>query len=81
MSYGKKFVAHRRVVQQEFQPNVVADLYRPVMIREVTALLERLFDSPDDLIKHLKQYASSRLLLVDAPFTRPLSPEWQVRLL
>lgn len=55
MSYGKRFTAHRRVVQQEFQPLVVQQYYRPVMSLEVIRLLDRLFSSPEALVKHLKQ--------------------------
>nr|BED43005.1 cytochrome P450 monooxygenase [Trametes versicolor] len=47
MSYGKTFVAQRRIVQQEFQPAVVTRLHRPVIVREVTALLSRLLATPD----------------------------------
>ncbi len=65
MSYGKDFTTYRRVVQQEFQPSTVSELYRPIMAAEVAALLERLLTSPEDLVEHFRLFvrqlsASSR---------------------
>ena len=56
MSYGKPFIAYRRIVQQEFQPSVVAQSHRPIMAREVAALLSRMLKTPDELVDHIKQY-------------------------
>lgn len=56
MSYGKSFVAYRRVVQQEFQPSVVAGSHHPMMQYEVAALVSRALAEPNDLIDHIKQY-------------------------
>ena len=55
MSYGKSFTAHRRVVQQEFQPLSVAELHRPVMEREVAGMVRRLLATPEDLVSHLRR--------------------------
>lgn len=55
MSYGKRFFAYRRAVQQEFQPVVIAQSYHQVMAREVTAFLARVLGTPDNLVDHLKQ--------------------------
>lgn len=60
MSYGKTYVAQRRIVQQEFQPAVVMRLHRPVIVREVTALLCRLLVTPHvggaEMVNHFRQY-------------------------
>lgn len=66
MSYGKIFNAYRRVVQQEFQANVVPQ-YRPVIEQEVISLLGRLLEIPDALVKHLKRCVSFWVTL--APYT------------
>ena len=63
MPLGKAFQAYRRIVQQEFQPTVVAESYRSIMARETTAMLERLAKDPDRLPENLKQYAVRSLLL------------------
>lgn len=59
MPYGKAFTAHRRIVQQEFQPVTVALVYRSIMTREVVAFLGRVLQTPENLTKHIKQYVSS----------------------
>ena len=55
MSYGKRFSAYRRAVQQEFQPAVIAQSYHQVMVREIAAFLGRVLETPDSLVDHLKQ--------------------------
>ncbi|KAI0312135.1 cytochrome P450 [Amylostereum chailletii] len=64
MSYGKVYVAGRRVVQQNFQPSVVATSHRPIMEREVISLLLRLLSNSDDLALHLKQMAAAIIMMV-----------------
>ncbi|OSC99152.1 cytochrome P450 [Trametes coccinea BRFM310] len=64
MSYGKRFTAYRRVVQQEFQPNAVPRLHHSVMAREVLALLHRLLEAPEDLVEHLKHLAGGIIMMV-----------------
>lgn len=78
MSYGKTFVAQRRIVQQEFQPAVVTRLHRPVIVREVTALLSRLLATPDvggpAMVDHFRQYVSQRFAYIYT-HTRPFRPQ------
>ncbi|KAJ3019302.1 hypothetical protein NUW54_g122 [Trametes sanguinea] len=64
MSYGKRFTAYRRVVQQEFQPNAIPRLHHSVMTREVLALVHRLLEAPDDLVEHLKHLAGGIIMVV-----------------
>ncbi|KAI0766218.1 cytochrome P450 [Trametes elegans] len=64
MSYGKLFSAHRRVVQQESQPSVVAREHHPVMGREVLALLHRLLSTPENIVPDLRQMAGSIIMTV-----------------
>ncbi|KAH9886231.1 cytochrome P450 [Cubamyces lactineus] len=64
MSYGKRFSAYRRAVQQEFQPAVIAQSYHQVMAREVTAFLARVLDTPDNLVDHLKHMTGAIIMMV-----------------
>ncbi|TFK83325.1 cytochrome P450 [Polyporus arcularius HHB13444] len=64
MSYGKDFTTYRRVVQQEFQPSTVSQLYHPIMATEVAALLDRLLTSPEDLIQHFRLMAGAIIMMV-----------------
>ena len=41
MDYGREFNAYRRIVQQEFQPAVVAANHRAVIAAEVANVLAR----------------------------------------
>lgn len=54
MDYGREFNAYRRVVQQEFQPAVVAANHRAVIAAEVANVLARTLAAPDDLVKYFK---------------------------
>lgn len=56
MSYHEGFAVHRRVVQQHFQPQMVANLHHPVMVKEVHVLLESLLLRPGQFTDHLKRY-------------------------
>ena len=55
MSYNKTYQAYRRIVQQEFQPPIIAENYRSVVVAEVNALLRRLLVSPESVRHHFKQ--------------------------
>ncbi|KAL1937278.1 hypothetical protein VTO73DRAFT_13887 [Trametes versicolor] len=67
MSYGKTFVAQRRIVQQEFQPTVVTRLHRPVIVREVTALLCRLLAAPNisgtTMVDHFRHLTGAIIMM------------------
>ncbi|KAI0365451.1 cytochrome P450 [Pilatotrama ljubarskyi] len=71
MSYGRRFIAQRRVVQQEFSPAIVARVHRPVMEREVHALLGRLLEDVHpvgaeraDVVKHLRHMTGAIIMMV-----------------
>ncbi|KAI0330029.1 cytochrome P450 [Cubamyces sp. BRFM 1775] len=64
MSYGKRFSAYRRAVQQEFQPAVIAQTYHQVMTREITAFLGRVLDTPGELVDHLKHMTGAIIMMV-----------------
>ena len=55
MSYSEGFSTYRRIVQQKFQPQVVAVSYRPVILREVRVLLQNVLANPDNFVAHLKR--------------------------
>ena len=55
MSYSKTYQAYRRIVQQEFQPPVIAENYRSVVVAEVNALIRRLLITPESFRHHFKQ--------------------------
>ncbi|KAJ7759152.1 cytochrome P450 [Mycena metata] len=63
-SYNEGFFPHRRIVQQHFQPGVVAREYRPVMLSEVTVLLQNLLDAPQHFSDHLKRMAAAIIMMV-----------------
>lgn len=54
-SYSEGWADHRRIVQQQFQPQIVAKHYRRVMVREVKVLLQNLRTTPDNFVHHLKR--------------------------
>jgi hypothetical protein len=56
MPYGPRFSVHRRIVQQQFQLNVVTQSYQPIITRETRLLLANLADNPADFVQHLKRY-------------------------
>ncbi|EJF56272.1 cytochrome P450 [Dichomitus squalens LYAD-421 SS1] len=64
MPLGKAFQAYRKVVQQEFQPSVVAESHRIIMARETIAMLGRLMKTPDHLPEHLKQMAGATIMAI-----------------
>lgn len=55
-SYSEGFAVQRKMVQQKLQQTVVTSQYRPVIAREVKAMLHRLQASPDAFTHHLKRY-------------------------
>ncbi|KAJ7123313.1 cytochrome P450 [Mycena crocata] len=63
-SYNEGFLAHRRIVQQHFQPSIVALEYRPVMVIEVRVLLQNLLATPDHFSDHLKRMAGGIIMMV-----------------
>ncbi|KAJ7222133.1 cytochrome P450 [Mycena pura] len=63
-SYNEGFAAHRRIVQQHFQPGVVSGQYRPVMKFEVKVLLQNLLVAPARFPDHLKRYVWIRFLFI-----------------
>ncbi|KAI0654156.1 cytochrome P450 [Cubamyces menziesii] len=64
MSYGKRFSAYRRAVQQEFQPTVIAQSYHQVIVREIAAFLGRVLETPDSLVDHLKHMTGAIIMMV-----------------
>ncbi|KAI0058838.1 cytochrome P450 [Artomyces pyxidatus] len=64
MCYHEGFSAHRRIVQQSFQPSVVTSLHRPVMQSEVDKLLKNLLASPDDFADHLRSMAGAIVMMI-----------------
>jgi hypothetical protein len=56
MSYKEGFVAHRKIVQQHFMPNIVVSDYRHIMVKEAHVLIGSLLRKPDRFAKHLRQY-------------------------
>ncbi|TCD61769.1 hypothetical protein EIP91_007971 [Steccherinum ochraceum] len=63
-SYSEGFALHRKVVQQKFQPNVVAKSYRTVMTREAKILLLNLHAHPDSFLRHLKRMAGATIMMI-----------------
>lgn len=66
MSYHEGFSEHRRIIQQKFQQQVVEKSYRPVIRREIRAMLERILDKPEDYTHHLKRSALSHCATTSA---------------
>ncbi|KAI0365461.1 cytochrome P450 [Pilatotrama ljubarskyi] len=68
MPYNKRFIAQRRIVQQEFQPATVSRLYHPVIAREVCALLNRFLATPhvrpQDMIDNVRQMTGAIIMMV-----------------
>ncbi|KAI0689449.1 cytochrome P450 [Cerioporus squamosus] len=64
MPYDKTYQAYRRTVQQEFQPSLVAETYRPVIMAEVNALLRRLFTTPENFREHIKQTVGAIIMMI-----------------
>ncbi|KAJ6456449.1 cytochrome P450 [Mycena sanguinolenta] len=63
-SYNEGFASHRRIVQQHFQPGVVAGHYRQVMKFEVKVLLQNLLFTPARFSDHLKRMAGAIIMMV-----------------
>ncbi|KAJ6498326.1 cytochrome P450 [Mycena vulgaris] len=63
-SYNEGFSSHRRIVQQHFQPGIVAREYRPVMLFEVRVLLQNLLAAPAHFSDHLKRMAGAIIMMV-----------------
>ncbi|KAJ7621154.1 cytochrome P450 [Roridomyces roridus] len=63
-SYNEGFAAHRRVVQQYFQPGIVATEYRLVMVLEVQVLLRNLLLEPTRFADHLKRMAGAIIIMI-----------------
>nr|VWO99573.1 Ketoreductase CTB6 (EC (Cercosporin toxin biosynthesis cluster protein 6) [Ganoderma boninense] len=64
MAYGKDFLAYRRAIQQEFAHSVVVASYRPIVLRESISFIRRLFQTPQDMSKHVKQMAGAMIMMV-----------------
>lgn len=64
MSYQEGFTVHRRIVQQNFQPSIVARSHRPVMLREVRVLLNSLLVKPNEFTHHLRRMAGAIIMMV-----------------
>ena len=57
MPYGDRWRDANRVFHQFFNPRVTKT-YRPRIAREVQVTLGRLLESPEDFMKHFRQYAA-----------------------
>ena len=57
MDYNKRYQTYRRIVQQEFQPSVVARSHHSIMALEIANFLGRLLTgtSQQNLSKHVRQ--------------------------
>ncbi|KXN91232.1 O-methylsterigmatocystin oxidoreductase [Leucoagaricus sp. SymC.cos] len=64
MSYKEGFVAHRKIVQQHFMPNVVTNNYRGVMVNETHVLVMSLLKNPEHFTDHLKRLAGAIIMMV-----------------
>ncbi|OBZ79891.1 O-methylsterigmatocystin oxidoreductase [Grifola frondosa] len=64
MSYGPRFFVHRRIVQQQFLPSIVAQSCHPVIEKEVRVFLENLLDTPDNFVHHLKSMAGAIIMMI-----------------
>ncbi|KAJ7668691.1 cytochrome P450 [Mycena polygramma] len=63
-SYNDGFFTPRRIIQQQFQPGIVARDYRPVMLFEVKVLLQNLLAKPEHFSDHLKRMAGAIIMMV-----------------
>ncbi|PIL25684.1 cytochrome P450 [Ganoderma sinense ZZ0214-1] len=61
MGYGDDWRERRRVFHQFFHPNA-AVAYRPRELKVARELLQRLLESPDDFMVHLRHMAGSLIL-------------------
>lgn len=75
MSYGRKFTTHRRLVQQHFQPSVVAESYSPLMRQATRILLVDLLDRPECFVEHLKKFYNP-LVVTLGPTLTPYISAW-----
>ncbi|KAF9218833.1 cytochrome P450 [Gyrodon lividus] len=64
MPYGETFLAHRRIIQQEFQPRMVASTYQSIIARECRMLLANLLRAPDNFVHHLKSLAAATIMMI-----------------
>ncbi|KAJ8487799.1 hypothetical protein ONZ51_g3966 [Trametes cubensis] len=59
--HGPLFRRHRRLMQYALAPASI-QAYRPVVISETYAFLERMSGSPQDYLRHLKRFIGSQTL-------------------
>ncbi|KAI0325137.1 cytochrome P450 [Cubamyces sp. BRFM 1775] len=59
--HGPMFRRHRRLMQYALAPASIM-AYRPVVIAETYAFLERMSGSPQDYLRHLKRFIGSQTL-------------------
>lgn len=55
MQYGAKWREQRRLFQNYFHAGNIQN-YQPQEIQNVSKMLERLLDTPEDFMAHIRQY-------------------------
>ncbi|KAF8481476.1 cytochrome P450 [Gautieria morchelliformis] len=63
MPYGNRFLTHRKIVQQQFQANVVVQSHQPIITAETRTLLASLASSPEDFVNHIEHTARSIIVM------------------
>ncbi|KAK0446235.1 cytochrome P450 [Armillaria borealis] len=65
MRYSDRWRMYRRMFHQYFQPRAVP-AYNPVQTRATSVLLQQLHESPDALVHHVRHYAGSVIMKINA---------------
>ncbi|KAJ3885059.1 cytochrome P450 [Lentinula edodes] len=63
MPYGEDFRAHRKLFQQEFHPNN-SQLHRPHEKKALVVFLNKLVETPEDWLAHIKHMTGTIILAV-----------------
>lgn len=65
MGYGDHWRERRRIFHQHFHPTAALQ-YRPRAIHGARVLIQRLLETPDDFMMHLRQYVLCACSIHDA---------------
>ncbi|KAF5346017.1 hypothetical protein D9758_013877 [Tetrapyrgos nigripes] len=61
MPYGSRWSAHRKLFTKEFNPNL-PERYEPQELRVVATLLERLLQTPEDFVDHIRHARGAAIM-------------------
>ncbi|KAI0060162.1 cytochrome P450 [Artomyces pyxidatus] len=79
LPYGDRFRKHRRLIQDHFSAQAIVD-FRSLQRKEAYTLLEGLFETPDDFIRHIRRFAAGTIMKIAYGHTVKSVDELYVRL-